>query len=806
MAKRGLQPGDFGLLRWVDDAQISPGGERVAWVETGLDVDLDKPVSNIMVAPSSGGTVRRFTHGPADAAPRWSPDGRHLAYLAVIDDAPALHLAPLDGGVPLRVDTPGPVSSLSWSPSGDSLVLVVTMTPDAEEKDEPKSKNAPKLVRGMANRLDGRGYLAGRDHLFIYTVEDRSLKQLTSGDYDHAQPSWSPDATTIACFSDRSRHRNDELVFADLLLIRVAGGRPTKLVSRVVAPADPSFSPDGKLVAFVGYLGPESTLAGRNERLLVIPRDGSREPTQLAPDLDRPVIAWSPVGNYAWPSNRELLFKVADRGTVGIQRSKIGERSAEPVVAGDLQVTSFTVARRGGALLAAFTAAWIDKPGEVFCLDLNADGGRKRQLSNAGRELLDVVDLLPAKRLIAKARDGEEIEYFIISPRSPRGVPPMFMDIHGGPHMWNPMTEVLDSYQTLASAGYAVVLPNPRGSVGYGEEFAMKVTGDWGGEDYHDLMACADDAIRRGLVDRDRQFVGGYSYGGYMTAWTVGHTDRFQAASIGAPVTDLVAEFGASDIGMWIPRTVGGSPWHPSGILQERSPVTHVPNIKTPVLLYVFEGDLRCPPDQADAFFNGLRWHRKEVEYARYPGGSHLSVFTFNAPPSQSEDRLNRLLRLPQPPRWRQGEACFGRRQFAEATYPASLGRTRHKRLVTTWEARVPDMIDRLVIFGATAEMDPPELPPYGRTLLDVLSGQSACRSAPTKPRSHGAASGGPYVVASRARHAFSKTSENSHGVWTMLLQVLASPSLAPPGHSASLVNDQNERRPIPVAEAQLAT
>jgi len=376
----------------------------------------------------------------------------------------------------------------------------------------------------------------------------------------------------------------------------------------------------------------------------VIPADGSSPPVPVAPDLDRPVMAWFPVGNYAWLSNRELLFKVVDHGTISLQRARLGERRPRPVVAGDQQVTSVTVAKRGGKLLAAFTATWVDKPAEVHCLDLNADGGRSRQLSDAGKGLLDAVDLLPARRFSVKARDGKEIEYFIISPRSPQGVPPMFLEIHGGPHGWNPFEFAFHSYQVLAAAGYAVVLPNPRGSIGYGEEFALAVNGDWGGEDYHDLLACADDVIGRGLGDEDRQFVGGYSYGGYMSAWMVGHTDRFKAACVGAPVIDLVAEFGAGDVGPLIAENVGGDPWDPSGILQERSPLTHLPNVNTPVFLYVFEGDLRCPPDQADAFFTGLRWHRKEVEYVRFPGGSHMSAADLAAPPSQNQDRLNRTL------------------------------------------------------------------------------------------------------------------------------------------------------------------
>ncbi len=541
------------------------------------------------------------------------------------------------------MDTPGPVSGVSWSASGDALVVVVTVMSEMPGKDDPKVKNSPKLIRGTANRLDGRGYLAGHDHLFIYAVEDRSLRQLTSGDYDHRQPSWSPDGTSIACFSDRTRHRNDDWMFADLWLIPTGGGRSRKVASRVSESAGPVFSPDGKRIAFGGAVGSERA-HGRNSRLLVVPADGSGPPVPVAPELDRPVMAWFPVGNYAWLSNRELLFNVVDHGTISLQRAKLGERRPRPVVAGDQQVTSVTVAKRGGKLLAAFTATWVDKPAEVFCLNLDADGGRRRQLSAAGKGLLDVVDLLPAKRFSVKARDGREIEYFVISPRSPRDAPPMFLQIHGGPHAWNPFELEFFGYQVLAAAGYAVVLPNPRGSIGYGEEFAMAVNGDWGGEDYHDLLACADDVVGRGRGDKDRQFVGGYSYGGYMSAWMVGHSDRFKAACVGAPVIDLVAEFGASDVGPLIAEIAGGHPWDPSDVLRERSPLTHVPDVNTPVLLYVFEGDLRCPPDQADAFFTGLRWHRKEVEYVRYPGGSHMSAADIAAPPSQTEDRLNRIL------------------------------------------------------------------------------------------------------------------------------------------------------------------
>ena len=644
MGRKPLEARDLSCVRWAADAQLSGDGAQVAWVQTALDRELDRPVSNIMVAPSDGGSPRRFTDGPSDSAPRWSPDGRYLAYLSVVEDLPALHLAPLAGGVPLRVKAPGPVSFLSWSAAGDALVLVVTVMPQGAATDDARSKNAPKLVRGMANRLDGRGYLAGRDQLFIHTVADGSLRQLTAGDYDHRQPCWSPDGSMIACFSNRTRQRDDDLLFTDLWLIPTARGRSRKAASRVLDGSEPSFSPDGKQIAFLGTVGSARPLVGRNQRLLVMPADASGRPAPLAADLDRPVAAADSASTYAWISNRELLFCVADHGTIGIQRARLGERLPRPVVTGDRQVTGVSVAKRGAKLLAAFTATWVDKPTEVFCLDLDAESGRGRRVSETGKGVLDAFELSPAKRLSVRARDGKEIEYLVISPRSGERPPPMFLGVHGGPHGWNPGAHEFYSYQVLAAAGYAVVLPNPRGSSGYGEQFTMAVNEAWGGEDYHDLLACADDAIRRGLADGDRQFVGGYSYGGYMSAWMVGHTDRFRAACVGAPVIDLVAEFGASDAGPWLAEELGGDPWDPGGVLQERSPLKHVPNVNTPVLLYVFEGDLRCPPDQADAFYTGLRWHRSEVEYVRYPGGSHMSVADFGAPPSQSEDRLNRML------------------------------------------------------------------------------------------------------------------------------------------------------------------
>lgn len=647
MAMHLMSPSDLGLTRWANDAQISSDIAHVAWCEVALDLEKDQAVSNIMVSPSAGGAPRRFTDGPHDFFPRWSPDGQYLAFLSATDGPPALHLAPLAGGVPTKVEAPGPVSWIAWSPAGDALVLVVSVGAPAPSTPDPKADHAVKVVRGMFNRLDGRGWLSGRDHLFAYDLATKKVRQLTRGEYDNAQPSWSPDGESIVFVSDRSRRRDDFIGTSDLCQVSVTGGRIQQLIRGVVGLASPSYSPNGKFIAFAGSMGSDRSMAGRDSHLFTMPTERSSEPARLASNLDRGVRSGYPVGNYSWLSNRELVFSVIDRGTISLQRARIGERIPRPVVSGDFQVSSCTVAKRQGRTLLAYSAAWLDAPSEVYVLDISSGARRGRRVSRAGADLLAKVDLLPARRHSVKARDGHTIEYFVISPRTSarrRSAPPMFLDIHGGPNSLHPQLAIAQNYQALAAAGYTVVLPNPRGSVGYGEEFTSAVNGDWGGEDYEDLLHCADDVIRRGLADPKRQFVGGYSYGGYMSSWMVGHTDRFKAACIGAPVTDLVSAFGAGDVGTWIVESLNANPWHDEDHLRVRSPVTYAPNVNTPVMLYVNEGDLRCPTDQADAFFNSLRYLGKDVEYFRYPGGSHASAALIAGPPSQNVDRLKRIL------------------------------------------------------------------------------------------------------------------------------------------------------------------
>lgn len=633
---------DLRLYRWAADPDLAPGGNEVAWCEISLDFESDQPVSEIHLAPSDGSAPpRRFSAGPHDGAPRFSPDGRHLAFISAEDGGARLKLAPLDGGAPVAVTTPGAVLSYEWSPDGDRICLVVRVV--APGGSDPAARHAPRVVRGLHNRLDGQGWFEGRTHLFVYDVHAGQLSQVTTGEYDHGDASWSPDGQSLAFFTNRSRRRDDEWR-TELWVISSEGGRPRLVTRDVGAGSSPRFSPDGRLIACAGLLGADR-IAGRDGRLLVVPADGSAGPERVAPALDRPTAFSFSSRPFAWCSENELLFTVADGGAVGIMRARLGERTGRVVLDGDAQVSTVVAlpsGRRGRRLV--YAATWVDRPSEIFSLD-ERGRGTPVQISTAGAALSEVVELVGATRRRATAPDGLSIEYFVMTPprRTARRAP-LVLEVHGGPHFHNPMAVDLAYYQVLCAAGYTVLLPNPRGSTSYGEAFTAAVRGNWGSADFADLMACADDAAAADLGDGRRQFVSGYSYGGFMSSWAICHTNRFLAAAIGAPVVDTLSEFGTWDGVDYFEDAMSADPFSRREHLLAHSPLTYLASARTPVLLYVHEGDLRCPPTQADELYAGLKWLRREVEYVRYPGGSHLSFLPTVGTPSHCVDRLSRIL------------------------------------------------------------------------------------------------------------------------------------------------------------------
>lgn len=648
--RRPFRPEDIFRFKTLSDPQISPDGRRVAFVVTFADREQDAYRAQLYVAPTDGGAPVRWTNGPRkDSQPRWSPDGRYLAFVRELpDEKPQLYLLRADGGEAWKLTSlPNGVSQPVWSPDGRRIAFVSPTggDPRPEKERSEAEKHQPHVVEHLAHKLDGVGFFDDRrSHLFVVEIagsDERppEPRQLTAGDWNDHSPCWSPDGRAIAFLSYRERDRHDLLFAGDVWVVPAEGGAARR-VTRSRGPVNQlAWSPDGRWIAYSGHEHGYRDFA-RTVHLFVVPADGG-EPRNLTASLDRPVIGpLVPAANLlAWsPDGRGVRFVAADRGNLTLFEADL-EGGVTPLIAGERAVTGFTVSADGGRI--AFTAQDTARPNELFLADRS--GREERPLTDLNGAFLTEVELPRARRFTYPGADGWPMDGWIIEPTGARaGAPPWpaVLEIHGGPHghygnLFYP------THQALAGAGYLVIFLNPRGSMGYGEAFTRACVADWGGKDFEDLMRGVDYAVEQGWADPERLAVTGYSYGGFMTTWVVGQTDRFKAAMAGACVSDQYSMWGTSDIGETFTQfELGGHfPHERPEVYLERSPVHHLHRCTTPLLLLHWEGDLRCPISQSEEVFTMLRALGKEALLVRYPGGFHTY---WTHAPSQRADALAR--------------------------------------------------------------------------------------------------------------------------------------------------------------------
>jgi dipeptidyl aminopeptidase/acylaminoacyl peptidase len=639
---------DHFAIKDIEDPRVSPEGDWVAYALTTQDLENDSRETRLWQASLAGGEPRAMT-APGDSVsdPRWSPDGRYLSFLserstgdeqAVGDGKSQVWALDRRGGEATRLTAVEQgVEAYEWAPDGRRLVLVVRdPKPKAEDGTE---KSGPWVIDRLQFKADGTGYLdRRRTHLYVFDLVAKTTVQVTSGDYDDSEPAWSPDGRWIAFVSNRTE-KPDRNYNTDLWRVAPPGAdtenveAPSRITTHAGADHGPVWHPDGTRIVFSTATRPELIDYGQTH-VAIVPAEGG-EARVLTADLDRNALhpRLSPDGS-------RLRFELEDGGAVHLASMPLAGGAVTRVVGGPRTVESFTTGPRG-TVVALVSEPHL--PGDLFAVDPSAetspDGSRLRRLTRVNDVLLGELDLAPVKKIRSRGRDGTEVEAFLYTPPgdAPPGPRPTLLWLHGGPmdqHDWSFDFEA----QLFAAHGYVVVMPNPRGSTGYGQEFTLGIWRDWGGPDTQDVLAAVDRAVALGLADPERLGVGGWSYGGMLTNYVITTTDRFGAAVSGAGGGLWVAHYGHDMYQRWFEAELG-LPWENRGLWERLSPWNRVERIATPTMWVCGEEDWNVPVLGSEHMYIAAKRLGLEALLVVYPGEDH-SIDQ----PAHVKDRYERYL------------------------------------------------------------------------------------------------------------------------------------------------------------------
>lgn len=645
-AKRPFVAEDLHLLKDVSDPQISPDGNWVAYTVSGDDVAGDKSVSDVWMTSWDGSSTIRLTSTPkvSEHTPRWSPDGKYLAFLSSrgdTADADQLWLLSRRGGEAEQIThLKDGIDDYVWSPDGSQLVFVIgdndsvettavvdspllevtdlegNSTPQEKLK-SPEGTDPPIVIDRFYFKEDYTGYVRRkRQHLYLFDPATRSLATLTQGNYDDRLPAWSPDGQYIVFSSKRVGDDPDRHDNWDLYVIQAAHGAVARQLTTFTGPDNqpdfesrPAWSPDGRFIAYLEG-GADSLIYYAAPRLALIPWGGSSKPVILTPSLDRAV------SNPTWTADaKTIYFRVEDDRTWYLASVPSAGGPVERVLDGRRVVSEFT-RNRDGKLAVLVDAT--DRPAEVFAVE----GPQLRPLSRQNDSLMAVRQVATVEEITVKSKDGTLVNGFLMRPLGTAAKAPAILQVHGGP-VSQFQNDFNFSWQLFASQGYAVIGMNPRGSSGRGSKYSLAIWADWGNKDAQDVLAGVDHAVKIGVADSSALGVGGWSYGGILTNYLIAQDTRFKAATSGASISNILAGFGTD---MYVREYTAelGTPWtNTATYLKLSFPFLHADRIKTPTLFLCGDQDYNVPLLNSEQMYQALRSLGVPTRLVIYPGQHH---------------------------------------------------------------------------------------------------------------------------------------------------------------------------------------
>lgn len=616
-AKRNVSMADFYQIKTCKTPHISPDSRYVVYVVHQMDSLTNKNNNQIWIVPTDGGMTSQLTfEGTSNHSPVWSLDNKSIAYVSNASGSPQVWIMDIPSGETYQVtDMPNGAWSPIWSQDGQKIAF---LSETKFEGRNPEGLYDIKVYSHLRYRwwYDGNRYDEGwRSHIFVVDLATNDIQQLTDGDHFDDEICFSPDGEYIAFVSNRTVDRENN-IDTDIWIVPTNGGEAEKVFENTGPDNSPAWSQDGRYLAWLSTF--RYNYESDNYDIMVKDLE-KNEVKNLTKEFDNVInaIKWH-------PNDNEVTFLAGEKGNFNLYTVSRKNSKVESLISGRHRIRTWDISEDGDILVLARSK--VDRPDEIYAIPYKKR--TMRRITDMSSEFARNVHLQDAVTVHFDGDNQTKIQCWYITPpyfNPAQQKYPMVLFIHGGPQLMY-SNQFKFEYQLLASRGYVVFYCNPRGSLGYGQQFTDEINKDYGGSCYRDIMAGVDTMLEFGFIDEERMGVTGLSFGGWMTTWIIGHTDRFSAAVAMAPFVNMFSFYGTTDEQFFPEWDFGGMPYDEEirAIYEKNSPLNHVKNFKTPTLILHGEADWRCHITEGEQLFTALKKMGVPAVMARFPDEPHV--------------------------------------------------------------------------------------------------------------------------------------------------------------------------------------